>query len=136
MDALYYCQLSFEIEEACFWRITPMNFWQRLDLMLAEHPVVIDRPQGARHPRFPEIIYPLAYGYLKDTSGGDGNEVDVWKGSLSGNKLVGVICTVDSFKNDAELKLLIDCSVEEIDIINKFYNQNEVMSGLVIMRSE
>jgi len=43
----------------------------------------IDRPRGTAHPRFPEFIYPLDYGYLEGPQGGDGNAVDVWRGALA-----------------------------------------------------
>ena len=111
-----------------------MDFWQRLDSLLAGHTIVLDRPKGSHHPRYPEIVYPLDYGYLKDTSAADGNGIDIWRGSLSGNHLVGVVCTVDSFKQDAEIKLLIDCTSQERDIINGFYNGSHSMSGLLVKR--
>jgi inorganic pyrophosphatase len=111
-----------------------MDFWQRIDALLDEHEIVIDRPKGSRHPRFPQIVFPLDYGYLKGTSGGDGKEIDVWKGSLKGNPLKGVICTVDSLKKDAELKLLIGCTEDEIEIVDKFYKFNESLSGWVVRR--
>jgi inorganic pyrophosphatase len=111
-----------------------MDFWQRADWLLSGHEIIIDRPQGSRHPRYPELVYPLDYGYLKGTTGSDGQAVDVWKGSLSGQRLVAVICTIDAFKADAEIKLLVDCSNTEIDIIDRFYNTKDVMSGLVILR--
>jgi inorganic pyrophosphatase len=111
-----------------------VDFWQRLELILAEHEIVIDRPQGSRHPRFLSLVYPLDYGYLHQTSGSDGQGVDVWKGSLTGNHLVAVIGTADSLKNDIELKLLVDCTEQEITIIERFYNTGEYMSGLVVRR--
>lgn len=29
---------------------------------------MIDRPKGSAHPRYPEFIYKVDYGYLKNTS--------------------------------------------------------------------
>lgn len=111
-----------------------MDFWQRTELLLRDHLVVIDRPKGSRHPRFAELVYPLDYGYLKGISGSDGNAVDVWRGSLCGACLTGVVCTVDSLKRDAEVKLLIDCTDGEIDIVESFYNSGKMMSGLAVRR--
>ena len=91
-----------------------MDFWTRLENLIAGHEIVIDRPRGSRHPRFPELIYPFDYGFLQGTSGGDGNEIDVCRGTLGKNLLVGIVCTADSLKGDAELKLLVDCTDEEI----------------------
>jgi inorganic pyrophosphatase len=111
-----------------------MHFWLRAEAFLAGHDIIIDRPRGSRHPRFPEFVYPLDYGYLKDTLGSDANPVDVWRGSLTGKQLVGVACTVDLMKSDAELKLLVDCSEEEIHKIETFYRDNQYLSGMIIRR--
>ncbi len=40
--------------------------------------LVIDRPLGSAHPRYPELIYPLNYGYIPDTVSDDGEEIDVY----------------------------------------------------------
>ena len=111
-----------------------MGFWTKLDQMLASHEIIIDRPKGSAHPGYPDMKYPLDYGYLKGTSSGDGNEIDVWRGSLDENRLVAIICTVDTKKLDAEIKLLIACSDDEIDLVNRFQNLGEFMSGIVVRR--
>ena len=36
----------------------------------------IDRPMGTGHPKFPESIYPINYGYIPNTISGDGKELD------------------------------------------------------------
>lgn len=40
--------------------------------------IEIDRPIGAPHPKHPEIIYPINYGYIPEVFGGDGEELDVY----------------------------------------------------------
>ncbi|WP_205623709.1 hypothetical protein [Desulfogranum japonicum] len=112
-----------------------MIFWARLDKLLRSTKPVIDRPKGSKHPKYPSIVYPLDYGFLEDTSGGDGNEIDIWCGSGDAAKLVAIVCTVDTMKNDTEIKLILGCTEEEIDIINQFHNDNQYMSGLVIKRN-
>ncbi len=47
-----------------------MDFWERLDKLLDSVELVVDRPKGARHPKYSHIVYPLDYGYLSGTSGG------------------------------------------------------------------
>lgn len=111
-----------------------MDFWTRFDRLLEANEIVIDRPKGTTHPKYSRIVFPLDYGYLKGTCGGDGNEIDVWRGSMSSSRLVAVICTVDSLKSDAEVKLLIGCTDDEIETVNRFHNDNEYMSGVVVMR--
>lgn len=38
----------------------------------------IDRPLGTAHPRYPELIYSLNYGYIEAVFAGDGEEQDVY----------------------------------------------------------
>lgn len=38
----------------------------------------IDRPIGSSHPRHPEMIYPINYGYVDGIFAGDGAEQDVY----------------------------------------------------------
>jgi len=112
-----------------------MDFWTRLDKLMSSTKRVIDRPKGSNHPKYPSIVYPLDYGFLEGTSGGDANEIDVWCGSGDSTKIVGIVCTVDSLKHDTEIKLLLGCTKEEIDIIDQFHNNNQYMSGIVIKRN-
>jgi inorganic pyrophosphatase len=89
------------------------KFWYHADKLVASSQIVIDRPKGSQHPVHAEIVYPLDYGYLDATTGGDGKGVDVWVGSLKKRQVTGAIITVDLQKRDSEVKLLIDCTPEE-----------------------
>ena len=110
------------------------EYWTRLESLAAKSRVVIDRPKGSRHPRFPEMVYPLDYGFLEDTTGNDGAEADIWRGSLTDVAVTGVVCTVDSMKRDSEVKILIGCTPDEIAVIHAFYNTGPYMSGLTVIR--
>jgi inorganic pyrophosphatase len=105
-----------------------ITFWYSMEQFLITYSLVIDRPKGRSHPRYPDMIYPLDYGYLENTTSSDGGGIDVWLGSLNTmmNKdskkiLTGILCTFDRLKRDAEIKLLIDCSSEDIKIIRDFH---------------
>lgn len=105
-------------------------FWQSMSQLLTTTPVIIDRPKGSSHPRYPAVTYPLDYGYLENTTSADGNGIDVWLGSLTtvtnrdGSKtLTGILCTFDRLKRDAEIKLLIGCSTEDIQRIREFHHK-------------
>ena len=109
------------------------NFWQALDRLVAESAIVIDRPKGSAHPRFPDFIYRVDYGYLKDTTSMDGAGIDVWVGS--GEKTVdAIMCIVDLMKRDSEIKILIGCTEEEKAIIYQTHNETEFMKGILIRR--
>jgi inorganic pyrophosphatase len=96
-------------------------FWERLDELVGSSRIIVDRPRGSRHPNFPSAVYPLDYGYLENTTGGDGHEIDVWSGSSASKVLDAVLCTVDLHKRDAELKLLIGCTEEEKRLVYDFH---------------
>ena len=40
--------------------------------------IKIDRPIGSIHPKHPELVYPINYGYIPNVFGGDGEELDVY----------------------------------------------------------
>ncbi len=70
--------------------------------------IQVDRPLGSVHPKHPNIIYPINYGYIPGTKSGDGEEIDVY--------LLGVDMPVEEYtcriigivyrKNDVEDKLI------------------------------
>lgn len=111
------------------------SFWAYLDSIVQSAELVIDRPEGASHPRFPSIVYPLDYGYLAGTTGGDGHGVDVWRGTLPEGQLDGVVCTVDVLKRDVEVKLLIGCTAEEKVVVCSFHNEGEYMAAVLLERA-
>lgn len=109
------------------------DFWQQLDTLFDSSTIIIDRPKGSAHPRYSDIIYPLDYGYLDNTTAGDGEGIDIWIGSLSESKaIMATVATVDLFKRDVELKMLINCTEAEIQIILEFYYANQM--GVQLLR--
>lgn len=70
--------------------------------------IIIDRPLGSRHPQYPDTVYPVNYGYIPNTVGGDGALQDVY--------LLGVDIPVEAYtakviavvhrKDDCEDKLI------------------------------
>lgn len=111
------------------------EFWASLERLVESSNIMIDRPKGSAHPRFPHCIYPLDYGYLEGTSSMDGGGIDVWRGSDSAQKLTAIICTVDLVKRDSEIKLLIGCTEEEIQTVLAFHNDSDLMKGMLVRRT-
>lgn len=109
-------------------------FWQALDALAASSTVVIDRPARSAHPRYPDMIYPLDYGYLAGTSAMDGGGIDLWRGSDPAGRIDAVICTVDLTKRDAEIKLLMGCTEAEKQAALAFHNDSGGMKGMLIRR--
>jgi inorganic pyrophosphatase len=99
---------------------------------VAAHGVVIDRPRGSRHPRYPDLVYPLDYGYLAGTQAADGGGIDVWVGSEPARTVTGVICTLDAAKRDAEVKLLLGCTAAEARQLEAFHSDGTQAALLVV----
>jgi inorganic pyrophosphatase len=89
------------------------RFWQTLDELVARSEIIIDRPKGSHHPKWDDIVYPMDYGYLKNTTALDGGGIDVWLGSQPERRVTGVIATVDLHKRDSEIKILLGCTPQE-----------------------
>jgi inorganic pyrophosphatase len=110
------------------------HFWNIVDAFIVTSRVVIDRPKDTAHPEFPDMIYPVDYGYLAGTTSGDGGGIDVWMGSSGTGRVEAVVCTLDEVKRDAEINLLLGCSDAETKRIVEFLEQN-ALGCLLVRRS-
>lgn len=71
--------------------------------------VIIDRPLGSTHPKFPDLYYPINYGYIEDVKAGDGEGQDVYV--LGVNEPIetfdGVVIGIYHRTNDIEDKWIV-----------------------------
>ncbi|MBN2546898.1 MAG: inorganic pyrophosphatase [Spirochaetes bacterium] len=111
-----------------------MSYWDCLDKLVNSSQIIIDRPKGGGHPNYKDLIYPIDYGYLKNTTAIDGAGIDVFLGSTGDNKIKGIIATVDLKKRDAEIKIMISCSDDEIKKALKFLNTKSHFQAVYIER--
>ena len=109
------------------------DFWKAIDELVSNSEIVIDRHRGSAHPRFPNFIYKVDYGYLKDTASMDGGGIDVWVGSGE-KKIDAIMCIVDLRKKDSEIKILVGCTEEEKLEVYKTHNETQYMKGVLIRR--
>jgi inorganic pyrophosphatase len=93
------------------------DFWAAADALVAASRIVIDRPRGSAHPRYPKFTYPLDYGYLEGTRSPDGGGIDVWIGSLAERRVTALIVTLDLVKRESEMKVLLGCTPEEQQVV-------------------
>ena len=108
--------------------------WDGWEALIVQNGLTIDRPYRSRHPEFSDIIYPMNYGYINATTSTDGHEVDVFVGSAD-NGLVGLLMTTDYGRGDREVKLLYNCTPEEIYLANGFINFDRTrMEGTLVLR--
>lgn len=110
------------------------DLFATLDSLVESSSIVIDRPRGSTHPRHEEIVYPVDYGYLEGTTAGDGDGIDVFRGTAEGAGVVGVTVSVDLGKRDAEVKVLLDCSPAEIGDIRALVVDRIDVGAIVLLR--
>jgi len=101
-----------------------MDYWECLEDLVKHQEIVIDRLKGKPHPKYPDFIYPVDYGYLKDTTAIDGGGIDIFVGTKEDKRVEGIICTVDTLKKDAEVKIMYGCNEEEIEAALRVLNEN------------
>ena len=94
----------------------------------------IDRPLGSAHPRHPEMIYPINYGYVDGVFAGDGAEQDVYVFGTDQplDTFTGKVIGVYHRLNDNEDKWIISLSGETIlaeDILDAIGFQEQYFMG-------
>ena len=92
--------------------------------------VIVDRPLGSYHPEYPDLYYPVNYGYIPGTLAPDGEEEDAY--ILGVNKPVakftGDVIAVIERKDDLEHKWVVapegvSFTKDEIESLTHFQEQ-------------
>lgn len=112
-------------------------FWQKLDTLMFSSDCTIDRPKGSTHFKYSNLVYPVDYGFLSDTTAGsDQDPIDLFKGSVPAHTVDAIAVSADILKKDCEVKLLVGCTEEEILSILRFLNQTEFQKAILIRRGD
>ena len=71
--------------------------------------VTVDRPLGSAHPDYPEMIYPLNYGYIEGIMAPDGEEQDAYILGVSQpvERFTGRIIAIVRRADDVEEKWVV-----------------------------
>ena len=71
--------------------------------------VIVDRPLGSSHPKYPDLVYPINYGYIEGIVGGDGEWQDAYILGIDVpvSEFHGVVIAVIHRKNDCEDKWVV-----------------------------
>ena len=92
--------------------------------------VTVDRKMGTRHPYFPELVYPVNYGYIRGISAPDGEDQDAYILGINEpvNEFTGKVIAIIHRKEDVEEKWVVipreqTLSREEIAEQVKFQEQ-------------
>ena len=71
--------------------------------------VIVDRPLGSSHPDFPDLQYPINYGYIEGISAPDGEEQDAYVIGVSVpvKEFFGIVVALVHRTNDVEDKWVV-----------------------------
>lgn len=108
-------------------------FWQKLDTLWYGSSFELTEKVGDAHPQYTHLVYPVAYGYLKDTTSAS-QGIRAFRGSAKSKGIGAAIISTDILIKDVEVKLLIDCTEEEELTILSFLNQTEFQKTLIVRR--
>ncbi len=108
--------------------------WKRWEKIIHSNGIKLDRPKKTPHPSYRDIIYPMDYGFIRNTLSSDGSGVDVFVGTGRA-RLVGMIVTCDYRQGDREIKFLWSCLPAEIYLVNGFINFDpSKLKGRLVLR--
>lgn len=115
------------------------NFWSEIQNLIDKNEIFIDRKKGSTHPTFSDYVYPHDYGHIRNTTANDDMEIDCWVGSKRGSKfdskdVDALIVTLDSHKQDSEIKVLINCTEDDMEAILECHNRGS-MHGMLVKRN-
>lgn len=100
--------------------------------------VTIDRPLGSAHPQYPELVYPVNYGYVKDVMAADGEEQDAYVlgVDIPVAKFTGKVVAVIHRLDDAEDKWVVApeaCSFTQKEIMAQVDFQERFFKTEIMM---
>ncbi len=109
-------------------------FWQKIDMLLLSSDIVIDRKKNTTHPTYNNLVYPVDYGYLKDSMIDSQEHISIYVGSQANAMVEAVIVCADILKKDIEVKLVCGCTEDEENSILEFLNQTDFQKSIIIRR--
>lgn len=97
--------------------------------------VTMDRPLGSTHPNYPDMVYPINYGYVEGIIAPDGEEQDAYVLGVSKplNEFSGKLIAIVHRNDDVEEKWVVcpenmtfskDEIEQQISFQEKYYDSN------------
>ena len=109
-------------------------FWQKLDTLVLSSTMVIDHKKNTSHPNYPNLIYPVDYGYLEDDLNDNDDRISFFQGSEETSTVDSIVVCVDILKRDVSVKLLIGCNKQEELAILEILDQTDYQKAVLIRR--
>ena len=100
--------------------------------------VIIDRPLGSYHPEYPDLYYPINYGYIEGTLAPDGEEEDAYVLGIDEaiSEFTGIVIAVIEREDDVERKWVVapeNTLFTKEEITKLTYFQEQYFKSKIIM---
>lgn len=100
--------------------------------------VTVDRAMGTYHPEYPDMYYPINYGYIEGIIAPDGEEQDAYILGVDRpvETFTGKIIAIIRRNDDVEEKWVVaseESSFSKQDIIEKTFFQEQYYDSYVVM---
>lgn len=100
--------------------------------------VTVDRAMGTYHPEYPDMYYPVNYGYIKGIIAPDGEEQDAYILGVDHpvRTFTGKIIAIIRRNDDVEEKWVVapeNSSFSKDDIIEKTFFQEQYFDSYVVI---
>lgn len=101
---------------------------------------IVDRPMGSAHPRHPDMIYPVNYGYVPGVMAGDGAWQDAYILGADGPlvRFEGRVIAVYHRTNDVEDKWIVSLDGRDYpdeEILEKILFQEQFFEGYICRKA-
>ncbi len=88
--------------------------------------VIVDRKIGTRHPKRPETVYPINYGYLENVLSADGEGADAY--------IMGVSVPIETFRGKVIAVVHREDDIEDKLVVapeNTHYSEQEIEDAIL-----
>ena len=112
-------------------------FGQKIDALMVSLDYVHKREINDEHPEYPNLVYPVKYGYLVDPDTDiKQKRIGVFSGSLSHSRVDAIVVCADILVKELDVKLLSGCNEDEVLKILEFLNQTAFQKTILVRRNE
>ncbi len=108
-------------------------FWQKVDTLYNFGDLKIIRKKGTPHEKYPALIYPCDFGYIKTLDSEEQVSMEVYRGA-KGRRIDALVICADILMKRFEVKALLGLDEEGQEEVLRFLNQTDFQKSIVVRR--
>ena len=110
-------------------------FWQKVDTLYSSGDFKVTNNKGSKHSRYPSLVYPFDYGYIKALDNDKEGSIEAFK-KIGGKRIDAIVVCADILMKTFEVKDLIGLNEEEQLEVLHFLNQTEFQKTIIVRRGK